>query len=114
MRPGGHVRQALPCLTLHVPERTLLGLLHCCCVQVALLEPAPGNATLNWPWVSRGTPEQGIRRVEALSVPVGGASSSSKDGSSGLLERALTSILAGYGGTASSILQSAGLSPASG
>lgn len=77
-------------------------------VQVALLEPAPGNPTLNWPWVTRGTPEQGIRRVEAVSVPVGGASSSSKEGS-GLLERAISSVLAGYGGAASSILQSAGM-----
>jgi hypothetical protein len=74
-------------------------------VQVALLEPAPGNSTLQWPWVSRGTPEPGVNRVQAVSVPVGGASSSSKDG--GLLERAIAAVLAGYSGGSSSILSTA-------
>lgn len=77
----------------------------CCAVQVALLEPAPGNSTLQWPWVSRGTPEPGVNRVQAVSVPVGGASSSSKDG--GLLERAIAAVLAGYSGGSSSILSTA-------
>jgi hypothetical protein len=76
-------------------------------VQVALLEPAPGNPTLNWPWLARGTPEPGISRVQALSVPVESASSSSRS-DSGLLERAITSVLAGYAGAASTIMSSAG------
>lgn len=74
--------------------------------QVALLEPSPGNSTLQWPWVSRGTPEPGVNRVQAVSVPAGGASSSSKDG--GLLERALAAVLAGYSGGSSSIMSTAG------
>jgi hypothetical protein len=79
------------------------------CLQVALLETAPGNPTLQWSWVSRGEPEQGINRVQAVNIPTGGASSSSSSGSgSGLLEQAIAGVLAGYGGAASSILSSAG------
>jgi hypothetical protein len=48
-------------------------------------------------------------RVQAVNIPAGGATgSSSSSSSSGLLEQAIAGVLAGYGGTASSILNSAG------
>jgi len=73
-------------------------------MQVALLEPAPGPLT--WPWVSRGVPEQSVKQVQAVSVPVG-ASTNSK-GSNGLLERAISGVLTGFGGAAGSLMSSAG------
>lgn len=73
-------------------------------MQVALLESAPGPLT--WPWVSRGVPEQGVKQVQAVSVPV--STSSNSKGSSGLLERAISGVLAGFGGAAGSLMSSAG------
>ena len=80
--------------------------------QVALLETAPGSPALNWPWVSRGTPEEGLKQVQAVNVPVTSTGSSSSGGSSstsgsGLLERAISGMVAGFGGAGASLLSSA-------
>lgn len=69
---------------------------------------APGKPPLQWPWVSRGVPEEGIRQVQAMRVPVKGPGASGGDNNGSLLERAISAVLAGYSGASASLFGSAG------
>ncbi|WIA22673.1 hypothetical protein OEZ86_009641 [Tetradesmus obliquus] len=61
--------------------------------QVALLEVQQGNPSLPWPWVSRGTAEKGVDKVQAWDIAVPSGTAANSD-----MARAVAALNYGYSG----------------
>jgi hypothetical protein len=72
-------------------------------LQVALLEVQPGSNSLSWPWVSRGTAEKGVTKVQAWDIVVPSGSAANSD-----LARAVAALNYGYSGLIGTAFGNAG------